>query len=55
MKKFFFVFLFILGFNNAALSLSWEKTENRNNVKLSENVYGYSIGDVPSEFLNISF
>ncbi len=45
MKKIFFVFLFILGFNNAALSLSWEKTENRNNVKLPGNVYGYSIGE----------
>ena len=45
MKKIFFIFLFILGFNNVALSLSWEKTENRNNVKLSENVYGYTIGE----------
>lgn len=45
MKKFFFVFLFILGFNNVALSLSWEKTENRNNVKLPGDVYGYSIGE----------
>ena len=45
MKKIFFIFLFILGFNNVALSLSWEKTENRNNVKLPGNVYGYSIGE----------
>jgi hypothetical protein len=45
MKKIILIIVFILGFNNAALSLSWEKIENRNNVRLYGNVYGYSIGE----------
>ena len=45
MKKIILIIVFILGFNNAALSLYWEKIENRNNVRLYGNVYGYSIGE----------
>ena len=45
MKKIILVIVFILGFNNAALSLSWDRIENRTNVKLPGNVYGYSIGE----------
>ena len=44
MKKIILVFVFILGFNNAALSLSWERNENRN-VKLPGNADGYTIGE----------
>ena len=44
MKKIILVFVFILGFNNAALSLSWERNENKN-VKLPGNANGYSIGE----------
>jgi len=45
MKKIFFIFIFIIGFNNTALSLSWERNENRINVKLPGNTYGYTIGE----------
>lgn len=45
MKKIILVIVFILGFNNAALSLSWDRIENRTNVMLPGNVYGYSIGE----------
>ena len=45
MKKIILIIVFILGFNNAALSLYWEKIENRNNVRLYGNVYGYTIGE----------
>jgi hypothetical protein len=45
MKKIILVIVFILGFNNAALSLSWERNENRINVKLPGNTYGYTIGE----------
>ena len=44
MKKIFFIFIFIIGFNNTALSLSWERNENRN-VKLPGNADGYTIGE----------
>ena len=45
MKKIILVIVFILGFNNAALSLSWDRIENRNNVKLPGNTFGYTIGE----------
>ena len=45
MKKIILVIVFILGFNNAALSISWDRIESRTNVKLPGNVYGYSIGE----------
>ena len=45
MKKIILIIVFILGFNNAALSLYWEKIENRNNVRLYGNTFGYTIGE----------